>query len=199
MAWFVPCYDAALALTEASFLRQWRAELVGDLRGRVLEIGAGTGLNLPHYRSDVDLVLTEPSDTMRARLILRAGARPVEPHSADALPYPDGSFETVVCTLVLCTVPDPEAALREVHRVLRPGGALRFIEHVASDQGWVSASQRALEPMWAPLAGGCHLCRRTAETIAAAGFVVGSLETRRPWSVPPFLHPFVRGVAVRAD
>jgi ubiquinone/menaquinone biosynthesis C-methylase UbiE len=197
MSWFARLYDPVLSVPEATFLRRWRAELVGDLTGRVLEIGSGTGLNLPHYRPEVDLVLTEPHPAMRAQLERRATGRRVQPYPAERLEFPEASFDVVVSTLVLCTVPDPDAALAEVHRVLKPGGELRFIEHVASDRrGW-AALQRWLDPLWSPLAGGCHLCRHTPEAIATAGFEVRRLEARHPWSVPPILQPFVRGHAVR--
>jgi SAM-dependent methyltransferase len=196
VGWFAALYDPILAGAEAAFLRAWRAEVAGSVRGRVLEIGAGTGLNLPHYPEGVDLVLTEPSPDMRERLASRAGVREILPHFAEELPFPDAAFDVVVSTLVLCSVRDLDGAVAQIRRVLRPGGELRFIEHVGS-HGALGAAQRALDPLWCRVAGGCHLCRHTPDAIARGGFEITSMESARPWSVPPFLHPWVRGTAVR--
>lgn len=196
MSVFAALYDPVLWLTEASFLSAARSALLADLRGRVLEIGAGTGLNLPHYPPGITLVLTEPSAGMRARLAARTSAE-VAPCGAEALPFPDASFDEAVSTLVLCSVRDPDRALSEIRRVLAPGGRLRFLEHVASDHPLTGPVQRALDPLWAPLAGGCHLCRDTVGAIGRAGFTLEAVEPAWPWSVPPFLRPFVRGTAIR--
>jgi ubiquinone/menaquinone biosynthesis C-methylase UbiE len=128
-------YDPFLALGERRGMAAHRRALLAGARGRVLEVGAGTGLNLAFYPASLDeLVLTEPDAAMRARLRRRVARR--RPHAtvaadrAEALPFADGSFDTVVCTLVLCTVPDPAAALAEFRRVLAPDGRLLFIEHL---------------------------------------------------------------------
>jgi SAM-dependent methyltransferase len=196
VGWFAALYDPILSGAEAAFLRAWRAELAASVRGRVLEIGAGTGLNLAHYPADVDLVLTEPSPDMRERLAARAGGRDISPDFVEQLPFPDASFDVVVSTLVLCSVRDLDRAVAQIRRVLRPGGELRFIEHVGS-RGALGAAQRALDPLWCRVAGGCHLCRDTPGALAAGGLAITSIEAARPWSVPPFLHPWVRGTAVR--
>lgn len=191
-------YDPSLWAAERLFLARWRRELLAPLAGDVLEVGAGTGLNLPHYPEAVrSVVVTEPDEGMRARLARRV--RPgmdVRPDPAERLSLADESVDAVVCTLVLCTVPDPDAALAEIRRVLRPGGRVVFLEHVAG-QGWRLALQRALDPVWRRFAGGCRLCRRTVETLERQGFVLERVVRRAPLGVPPFLVPMVRGSAVR--
>lgn len=199
--WGAPLYDATLWSAERLFLADWRRALLGSARGTVLEIGAGTGLNLPHYPAAIDrLLLCEPDDAMRERLRARvaAGGPPVELRAdrAEALDVADGSIDVVVGTLVLCTVADPVAALAEVRRVLAPGGRFLFLEHVAADHSpWRHALQRALEPGWRVLAGNCHLCRPTERTLREAAFELTELESTDPVLIPPFLRPFVRGVA----
>src|SRR5215210_3378008 len=130
-------YDPFFWVAERAGMAARRRALVAQAHGRVLEIGAGTGLNLRHYPDGLDLVLTEPDDAMAERLRARVAAlgrrAAVVPAGAEALPFADDSFDTIVSTLVLCTVPDQPAALREVARVLRPGGRLLFAEHVRSD------------------------------------------------------------------
>ena len=164
MAWFTPIYDRIMANTEAGGLGQWRSELLAEAHGDVLELGAGTGASLPHYPAAVDrLVLTEPDAGMRAKLSEKV-VRPAEivDARAEALPFADESFDAVVAMLVLCTVPDPVAAVAEVRRVLRPGGALIFVEHVAAAPGSSRrAWQHRLEPVWKRLAGGCCITRDT--------------------------------------
>ena len=165
-------YDPFMSSVEEACLAAWRSELLAGLAGEVLEVGAGTGANLAHYPQAVTrLVLAEPDRHMHERLAAKVrapGARRAELSSspADALPFPDGAFDAVVCTLVLCSVPDPAAALREIHRVLRPGGRLVFMEHVAAADGtrrrvW----QGRVEPFWKTIAGNCHLTRHTEEAI----------------------------------
>lgn len=199
--WAAPLYDATLWSAERWFLADWRRALVGRARGRVLEIGAGTGLNLPYYADPLPrLVLCEPDPAMRARLDarLRALGRPAEVREdpAEALDFPDASFDVVVGTLVLCTVADPRRALGEVRRVLAPGGSLLFLEHVAADHSrWRRSLQQAIEPAWRALAGNCHLCRPTLTTLREAGFAPEDVQTADPLPVPPFLRPFVRGEA----
>lgn len=203
MSWlFATLYDRFMRGAE-EHLAAWRADLLRDLSGRVLELGAGTGANLPFYPAAVErLVLAEPDRHMRARLQARAarerpGAEVVDA-AAEALPFEDASFDAVVSTLVLCSVEDLERALAEVRRVLRPGGTLVFLEHVAADQRpdrlkW----QRRLEPLWRRVAGNCHLTRRTAEAIAAAGFDVQACTRESVRKALPFVRPSVRGRAVR--
>lgn len=203
MSWLIAkIYDRFMAPTEDACLRDWRREVVAGASGRVLEIGAGTGANLEFYGSEVDrLILVEPDPHMREQLAekVRASGRTgvqIVPIIAEALPASDESIDTVVSTLVLCSVEVPEQVLREVRRVLRPGGALRFLEHVgAHDNPGRRKWQERIEPMWKVAADGCHLTRETAETIQRTGFEMDELtreSMRKAW---PILRPTVRGVA----
>ena len=198
-------YDGILSCTEAGGLRDWRRALLQQASGVVVEIGAGTGLNLPHYTGAVErLLLTETAAPMRARLAERVTeAAPVSSvevlaAKAEALPLDDGSVDVVVGTLVLCTVPSPEAVLGEVRRVLRPGGRLLFLEHGAAPagSGWRRV-QGAVEPVWRPLAGGCRLTREALPLLAVAGFAVEDVTAEALPRAPGFLSPSVRGVARR--
>lgn len=198
-------YDRLMAPTEEAGLTDWRHELLGDLSGDVLEAGAGTGLNLAHYPPTLDrLVLTEPDPHMRRRLQRALAAAPplfpaeVGDGSLDALPYGGQSFDAVVATLVLCSVRSPAEALSEVRRVLRPGGRLVFIEHVAATGKprrlrW----QHRLEPVWKRLAGNCHLTRDTEQAIEAAGFEVEHVTRESMRQAMPIVRPSIRGMARR--
>ncbi len=175
-----------------------RSRLLAGARGTVLEIGGGTGANLPHYR-DVDRVtIAEPDRFMRDRIgpKLENARVPVEVSAAGAgaLPFPDGSFDTVVSTLVLCTVPDQESALGEVRRVLHPGGRLLFIEHVRAP-GTTGRWQDRIEPLWGRLLGGCHPNRDTVAAIEKAGFEIKTFESFHPPVFLSSLTPHVQGSA----
>jgi SAM-dependent methyltransferase len=161
-----------------------RRRLLAGLRGSVVEIGAGHGLNFAHYPAEVtDVLALEPDDTLR-RLAERAAAaapvpvRVVAGH-ADALPLDDASVDNAVTSLVLCTVPDQARALAEIRRVLAPGGQLRYYEHVRS-HGVKGVLQDAVRPLWTRMAGGCHPNRRTGDAVRAAGFTVDD-EDRFTW------------------
>lgn len=177
-----------------------RAEVVGQAHGRVLEIGAGTGLNIKHY-SDVErLVLSEPQPEMAKRLKQRleqsAVSAEVVVTAAEQLPLDDGSFDTVVATMVLCSVSDPHGALRETRRVLAPGGRLLFIEHVRGDAGsrlerW---QDRFYRP-WRAFAYGCRCNQNTLGLIGDAGLRITELDTARWRGMPPLVHPTVYGIA----
>jgi ubiquinone/menaquinone biosynthesis C-methylase UbiE len=184
-------YDRLMKETEEACLAGWRAELLKDLCGEVLEIGAGTGANLRHYPSSVKLTLTEPDVHMRKRLPNAVDA------GAERLPFADGAFDAVVSTLVLCSVKDPARALAEMRRVLKPGGKLVFIEHVAAEENssrlrW----QRRVEPLWKRLMGNCHMTRHTLDEIERAGFHVEQLKRESLRKAFPLVRPSVRGIAV---
>ena len=193
-------YDPFFWLAERAGLAARRRALVQRARGRVLEIGAGTGLNLRHYAEDAELVLSEPDAAMADRLRRRVtdGRRPatVVLAPAEALPFADGEFDTVVSTLVLCTVPDQEAALREIHRVLKPGGRLLFIEHVRSDSPRWARWQDRLNGPWRAFAEGCNCNRATLDTLAQSPLGVGEVEHGTFHAMVPLIRPLVTGSAV---
>jgi len=163
-------------------LRRYRRALVPRARGRVLEIGVGSGLNLPFYGAGVDsLVGIDPSPRLLAMARRAANGSAIRAElllgSAMALPLPAASVDTVVMTWTLCSIPDPAQALSEMRRVLRPGGALLFVEHGLSPEPGVARWQQALTPIWRRLAGGCHLDRRIDQLILGAGFEIPALAT----------------------
>jgi SAM-dependent methyltransferase len=197
---FALLYDPFIWVGEHTGLRAHRRALLSRARGCTLEIGSGTGLNLPHYPDDLgDLVLAEPDAAMRSRLEKRLsrsgrGTRLVDAH-AERLPFPDGSVDTVVSTLVLCTVDAPDVALREIARVLRPGGQLLFLEHVRSESPTLARWQDRLAGPWRRFARGCRCNRATAELIVTCGL---KLEQTREGSwrgMPPIVRPLIVGRA----
>lgn len=201
MPWLMArVYDRVMAATEEACLEDWRAELLAGLSGRVLEIGAGTGASLPHYPAAVDeLLLSEPDPHMRAQLEDKAAARPGAKVIADpveALAGEDARFDAVVSSLVLCSVDRPGQALDELARVLRPGGELIFLEHVAAHEGsrrlrW----QHRLEPLWKRVAGNCHLTRDTEQRIRDAGFEIEEIHRESMRKAIPLVRPSIRGRA----
>ena len=159
-----------------------REQVVGEAQGRVLEIGIGSGLNLPFYRREVEAVLgIDPSPELLARARPHAAwvRFPVELRrgSAEAVPLDDGAVDSVVMTWTLCSIADPARALGEIRRVLRPGGALLFLEHGQAPDPGVARWQARLTPLWRRIAGGCHLDRPIGQLIEAAGLRPGALDT----------------------
>jgi ubiquinone/menaquinone biosynthesis C-methylase UbiE len=198
---FSALYDRAFEASEEAGLREMRRELLRGARGRVLELGAGTGLNLelyPHEGLD-SLTLTEPDPHMFKQL--RPRARKVCPGAelmqagAEALPFDDASYDTVVVTLVLCTVPDQAAALREIRRVLAPEGQLLFLEHVRANHPNLAKWQDRLEKPWRFVGDGCHCNRDTEAGIAAAGFDLSEVEHPELPKAPPIVRPMAKGSA----
>lgn len=199
---FSAFYDRGFKATEEAGLREMRRELLAQARGRVLELGAGTGLNLELYPEGVeDLTLTEPDPHMTKQLRekLASSERKAElvETGAEGLPFPDDSFDTAVVTLVLCTVPDPAASLAEIKRVLKPGGQLLYLEHVRSRHPDLAKWQDRLESPWRFLADGCHCNRDTVAAISAAGFDLGEVEHGALPKAPPLVRPLVQGNAGR--
>jgi len=179
-----------------------RRRLLAGLTGRILEIGAGNGLNFLHYPATVTQVLAvEPEPYLRRLGLAAARQAPVPIRvvagTAEALPAPDASFDAVVASLVLCTVADPDQALAEVRRVLRPGGMLRFYEHVRASDPRLARWQDRLERPWGWLVGGCHPNRDTVAAITAAGLRVVALERFDLQAMPALARPHVLGVAER--
>ena len=168
----------------------YRRRVVGAARGRVLEVGIGSGLNLPFYGPSVtEIIGLEPSQPLLEMASRRARAdKSVSflPASAEAIPLDAGSVDTVVTTWTMCSIPDARAALAEMRRVLRPGGELRFVEHGRAPDRWVVHLQDWLTPAWRPLAGGCHLDRPIADLITAAGFKMDDLRTGYAPGPKPF-------------
>jgi SAM-dependent methyltransferase len=165
-------------------LLPFRERVIGGARGRVLEIGIGSGLNLPLYGPAVDTVIgLEPSpELLRMARDRAATARvPVEllEASAEAVPLDTASIDTVVMTWTLCTIPDPHSALAELRRVLKPGGALLFVEHGRAPELGVARWQDRLDPLWRRIAGGCHLNREIDTLIAGSGFRIDALANAR--------------------
>jgi SAM-dependent methyltransferase len=192
-------YDPFVWLGEVVGMRRRRRALVADAYGRVVEIGAGTGLNVAHYPEGLDeLVLTEPESGMRRKLARkvsrRALAAQIVDTPAESLPFADASVDTVVSTLVLCTVDHPERALSEIARILRPGGRLLFIEHVRASSRFLAACQDALLRPWRGFAGGCVCNRPTLELMRGCGFTVEAKD--QVWrGMPAIVHPLIVGSA----
>ena len=197
-------YAAQSHKAETRGLGARRAELLDGLAGRVLEIGAGNGLNFGHYPPHVaEVVAVEPERHLRelADQAARDATVPVRVVDAVAeeLPFKDGGFDAAVASLVLCSVSDVRAALGELHRVVRSDGELRFLEHVASERRAVRSLQRAADAtVWPRVAGGCHLARDTARLIEDAGFAIARCD-RFAFGIPPLDPPksHILGVARR--
>ena len=199
---FAAVYDRVFEAIEDAGLRDRRRALLARVDGRVLELGAGTGLNLPLYPDQgfSELVLTEPEEPMARRLDERVDALSPVPSvvraPAEKLPFDDASFDTVVSTLVLCTVGDQDAALREVRRVLKPGGRLLFLEHVRSEDPGRAKWQDRLHGPWKAIGYGCNCNRATVPAIEASGFKLVDLEHGTLPKSPPIVRPLAIGVAV---
>ncbi|HJZ35542.1 MAG TPA: class I SAM-dependent methyltransferase [Solirubrobacterales bacterium] len=222
---FARFYDRALRATEENGLGAMRGELLAGASGRVIEVGAGTGVNLDLYGDGVeDLTLVEPDPHMGAQLRkrlaeraedeARAGAsidpadalaapvKPIPAHlvaaPAETLPFADDTFDTAVATLVLCTIPDPVAAIDELARVLKPGGRLLFIEHVRSDDPGRARWQDRFEKPWRFMADGCHCNRETEANLRSSSFQIESVDHGKLPKSPPIVRPLIRGTAVLA-
>ncbi|PZG11099.1 class I SAM-dependent methyltransferase [Nonomuraea aridisoli] len=174
---FARAYVTAAELADRRGAYEHRRRLLAGLAGRVVEVGAGNGLNFAHYPAAVtEVVAVEPDDTLRAHAAAAAASAPVPVtvvtgHSED-LPGGAGGFDAAVTSLVLCTVPSPARALAEIARVLRPGGVLRFYEHVRSPNPVVGLFEDLIAPAWRRAAGGCRLNLDALAAIRRAGFTV---------------------------
>ena len=195
---FAANYDRMGKKMEAAGMQAHREALLSRASGRVLEIGAGTGRNIPFYGEDVELTLAEPEEPMARRLERRLEEHPREVElvraPAEELPFEDGAFDVAVSTLVLCTVDDQARALGELRRVLRPGGKLLFIEHLRSDEPKLARWQDRMNGLNRVVAR-CDCNRTTLDAIRAAGFTIDELERDELKKVPPFVRPLVVGSA----
>lgn len=195
---FAALYDRMLAPLERDVLGARRRHLLSGLTGTVLDVGAGTGVNLPEFRSADRVVAAEPDGAMRRHLEAKVAAAAVKVEVSDAaaesLPFPDESFDAVVFTLVLCTTPDVPAALAEARRVLRPDGMLVVLEHVRG-HGTLARAQDVITPVWRWFAAGCHPNRDTRAAIERAGFDFAEIDefTEIPGWLP--MSPMLAGVA----
>ncbi len=193
-------YDFAMQATERRCLSAWRQELFAFARGDLLEIGAGTGVNLHHYPEQAKrIVLCEPDGQMR-KVLAGNSARyqrdvEIRKDRAEKIDLPDASFDTVVSTLVLCSVHCQQTALKEIYRLLRPDGRLIFLEHIISAHPKTRAWQQRIEPLWSFCAGDCRLTRDTPKAIQGAGFHIDHLTDAPMAGAPAFVKRTVRGIA----
>ncbi|MEK7385346.1 MAG: class I SAM-dependent methyltransferase [candidate division NC10 bacterium] len=165
-------YDAMCWAYERLGLAPWREWLVAGAGGLTLDVGCGTGRNLPRYAAGIRVVALDPAWDSLQRARRRAPYVPLVQASVEALPFSDGTFDTVVSGLVFCSVGDPRRGLAEVKRVLRPDGRLRMLEHVRSPRPWKARFQDRVQPVWTRLSGGCHPNRDTERAVEASGFAI---------------------------
>ena len=203
MSFITACfYDRFMARTEAACLAGWRRDLLRHTHGKVLEIGAGTGATIEHYPGQVSrLVLSEPDRHMRRILQHKADQVVTDriritADTAERISAPDEAYDCVVASLVCCSVSDLRAALWEMRRVLKPGGRLVFLEHVAAAEGssrrrW----QNRINPLWKRLMGNCHLNRETEAAIVGAGFAIRQIDRESMRKALPIVRPTIRGIA----
>lgn len=193
--WFAAIWDWQ-AHHEGKALKRLRREAVGDLHGRVLEVGVGVGSNWPYLSSDIEYVGIEPNEAMLERALkhAREEGRSIDlrPVDVQAMPFPDACFDAVVATLTFCSVPDAGAGLREIRRILKPGGEFRFLEHVEARRSAWARLQSLVKPLTQRYGGGCEWDRDTLGAIRAAGFEVSNMRRDRL----AFL-PIVLGSATR--
>jgi len=193
-------YDFFFMRAERGGLRELRRRALAEASGATLEIGAGTGLNHDLYPATVtELTLTEPFEPMARQLREKAAALtiPVEvvEAPAESLPFADASFDTVTLTLVLCTVPEPDRALAEIARVLKPGGRFLFLEHVRAEEPRLAHWQDRLNPPWRVFGHGCNCNRDTLATVERSALTVERAERGRIPKMPPLVKPLLIGVA----
>ena len=195
-------YDRFMAKAEGACLKEWRQELLEHVHGEVLEIGAGTGASIDYYPDQVTkLVLSEPDKHMRRILIQKIQNRgsnriDVTDGTAENIRSEQKSFDFVVASLVCCSVSSLDSSLHEIRRVLKPGGHLVFLEHVAADEGtsrrlW----QNRFNPIWRTLMGNCHLNRETEQAILRAGFNIKEIKRESMRKAMPIVRPTIRGIA----
>lgn len=178
--WFARIYDSLMLPLERKGLRNTRKNIVRRAKGNVLEIGSGTGLNFPYYEQAKSVIAIEPNPLMIEKSLVRAKKVdiPIEilMAGAEELPFADNSFDSVIGTLVLCTIPNPSKALTEIRRVCKPDGNVLFFEHVRLHHPVLGRLQDWLTPIWKQFCDGCHLNRDTLELVRVAGFHINHIE-----------------------
>lgn len=199
-------YDRFMAKAEEACLKEWRHGLLKQVSGEVLEVGAGTGANIKFYSDKLTkLVLTEPDKHMLKLLkeqVIRHHLKNVGVigGTAEQIESADESFDYVVSTLVCCSVTDLDACLREIRRVLKPGGSLVFLEHVAAaDSTSRRQWQNRINPIWKTFMGNCHLNRETEQAIVTEGFEIIQIERESMCKAPPIVRPTIRGIAKKPN
>lgn len=180
-SWFPKIYDAAMKPLEATRFKKIRTELIRNAKGNVLEIGSGTGINFPYYQQAKLVAAVEPNPQMSRRAAKRGRHAhvPITLYEATAenLPFADNTFDTVISTLVFCTIPDPLHALKEIQRVGKPGATFLFFEHVRMEQPILAKTQDLLNPFWEKICDGCQLNRNTLTLISDSGIYINEVES----------------------
>lgn len=180
-SWFPRLYDLAMKPLEITRFKQVRTELVRSASGHVLEIGSGTGVNFPYYHNAEKVTAVEPNPLMSKRAVkrMKTTSVPIELYetTAESLPFADNTFDTVIATLVFCTIPDPMDALAEIRRVSKPGADILFFEHVQMKQPILRKAQNLFNPFWKRVCDGCNLNRDTLSLIQRSGIAVKSVES----------------------
>lgn len=178
---FPKIYDLAMKPLEATRFKKVRSDLIRNVQGKVLEIGSGTGINFPYYEKAEQVIAIEPNPRMSRRAVKRGrnAQVPITLYEANAesLPFADNTFDTVIATLVFCTIPNPLEALKEIQRVSKPGAEILFFEHVRMEQPALAKAQDLLNPVWEKIGDGCQLNRDTLSLISSSGIYVESVES----------------------
>ena len=199
-------YDPMIAKTETACLQDWRKELLANAYGKVLEVGAGTGANINFYPQQVqELMISEPDEFMRKRLLQKLENSSlkntqVKSFGMEDIDLADNSVDCVISTLVCCSVTSPHDALKQVYRVLKPGGLFLFMEHVAAENNpnrlkW----QNRINPIWKRISGNCHTNRETEKYMLETGFIIKLITKASMRKAPAFVRPTIRGIAVKPE
>ncbi|WP_188456537.1 class I SAM-dependent methyltransferase [Virgibacillus oceani] len=178
--WFPFVYDMTMKPLERTKFKKIRTKLINEAEGRVLEIGSGSGINFPYYKNAVRVDAIEPNPMMKKRSYknIKKSQTSIQTYSvkAEKLPFADNTFDSVVATLVFCTIPKPIQALNEIHRVTKPGGKILLFEHVRMNQAFLGKTQDVLTPLWKKVCDGCHLNRDTLGLLEKSNLTIVNVE-----------------------